>query len=151
MAGRTPAAQIQRTPTVDQAQQRHAALSRRAQRIGREVRRAEQQAHLGPSLSQPSRHALDRLGPDRALLPPAGDQTGSPPLSPAEPRPQLEQEPSLRLRQFRAPVDAQVGDLEADLPELADHEDLVIVGRHLRELGRRLGGGGHPTRNATTS
>jgi hypothetical protein len=52
-------------------------------------------------------------------------------------------------------VDPQVGDLEADFAELADHEDLEIVGRNLRELGRGLrrggGGGGHPGDNAIIS
>src|SRR2546425_1754806 len=64
------------------------------------------------------------FGPaDGRVLTPAGDQDTSVPRPAAHPALKLQQIASLRLRQGRAPMDAQLGHEEPDLAQLAHDEN----------------------------
>src|ERR1051325_4104200 len=132
-----PAAGIEGAAAVGAAEQSEVGAQRGGQRLRFEPGGAKQPSRLGPRLGDMIPQRLHGGSADRRLLTPAGDEGAVPPRGSAEDTPQLEEVAPLGLGQRDASMDAELGDVEPDLAELAHHQDLEVLRRQLRQLGHR--------------
>jgi len=102
-----------------------------------ECRGGEQDSRLDVRLAEMIPQRLDFGPADGRVLTPAGDQDTSVPRPAAHPALKLQQIASLRLRQGRAPMDAQLGHEEPDLAQLAHDENLEMLRGELRQFQHR--------------
>src|ERR1700751_2248232 len=117
-----PAAGVERAAAVGDAEQGDIPLLRRGERLGIEVRGAEQQPRLRARLFDVSPQRLHGRAPDRRLLAPAGDETVGAPRRSAPDTLELNEIAPLRLGQSGAAVDRELGDGEPGFAQLAYHQ-----------------------------
>ena len=141
VARRAPTARVERRASVDDAQHGHARLACRGQCVGREIGGGEYYSSVGGHLGQPRFDGLDHLPVDRAGLVAAGHQRPPGLASPGEWHNQLEDESPFRFGQLGPPVDPDRAHIKSYFAQLADYQDLKVLGGHSRELGH----GDNPT------
>ena len=100
MAGRAPAAHVERAAAVDEAQQSYTGLLRRCHSLRGKIGSREDEGHVGRDFRQPGLYRFDNLAPDAAGLVPAGGEYPPGGARPAERNLELQDEAALRFRQL---------------------------------------------------
>src|SRR5439155_25945865 len=130
-------ARIERATAVRDPEEGDVTVQRRGQRVGIEVRGAEQQSHPGSRLLHVIPERFHRRSTDHALLAPAGDESLARPCDTRQDAFELKEITPLRLGQGGASMHAELCDVESDLAQLAYYENLEVFRRELRQFGHR--------------
>src|SRR6266480_2838384 len=127
-----PPARVEGRSAIRDAEECECSVLGRRQGVRLEIGRAEEQAALGVCFLDVVLQQLDLGGPDRSLLSSAGDEDAPLPAGAPHHAFDLKEIAPLWLREHRAPMGAQLGNIEPDLAQLAHHQDLEMLGSELR-------------------